>query len=1097
MARQQGGQVVWELDGDNKNLLSSLDESEDAVKSTSSSIDKLGDKMSKSIGKTFSTIGNILTNSVTVGVTAFASSLIALGTKGIQSASELQTLQISLNGLTKSADLGAQAMAGALKYAQQAPFQLPEVAGTVKTLIAFGIQAKDAVGLLELLGNVSITTGVNLSHLGGIFGQISANGKLMLGDIRQLTENGVAILPALQAQFGKTAEEVAAMATAGEISFEQFRDAMATLVDPKILEQLENTLPRQIDRLGGSIRILSNAFVNVGVDAVNGFTQASDGIYQAAIDIVRQVATTLRSPQILQAATSMGAVISAQMQKIIKFIEPVILGIARIGQAFVDMGALILPILGLAIGGLGGLAAGIPVLGPLLAGITAPMGLLVGSILAAIIKIKEFRDAFVDAGGTFAQTFSQMKPIFDQTLGIFSDMAATVGKALVPVVHDLAVAIRNIFLALSPVIPVIAEFISQLVTALIPILPPIIKGFGEITSALINALAPVLPELTAAIIDLVVALVPLIPQLVEMAVVVIQALIPYLPELVRAFILFTEAIIPLLPVIVPLIPALVGFKAAAAGMSAVESATSTLNIFGKSLSLLKLELLDIQGIGDVFSFLGKSSGLTEAGGAFKNLLSVVGSVMSSIVTIISIAARGIGAAIFSIPVVGWILLAITTLVGLFTYFYTQSEDFRNFVNGVFEGIGKGITDSFNGIVQFFTDMWNGINESVNTVQKFFTDVFTSIGLTVYNTFLAIQGFYNTYLKPTIDGIIYVVNALGTIISVTFNTIAQVVGIVVGTLVQILGVALYGTLLFLYNNVVKPVFEGIASVIITNLTIAAAVITTIWNAIVAFFSPILQFLGKIISDTFNGIKDVIVVVWNGIAAFLMPIVQFIINFLSERFNNLVNNIKFVFNLIKTYIINPIGEAISYISRTIGQIADNIGRGLQDASNRALRFGGDFLQAGKNIIDGLVKGITQGGPQLVEKVRQIAAGALNEVKKFFGIKSPSTVFAEIGDYLMQGLSQGIEDGSGETIKTAQSVAQDVIGSMNNVLSDGVSVTATGTISDMAAPDVFSQDQISQNSRPSLSSGITINQTNTVNTELDMDVVNRNLTWELSKI
>lgn len=329
-----GGSVVWTFDVDeskfvagNKKVNDEIDKTEkkikDADKTGSSSFKNLGSSVG-ALADDFVSLGrkvdDITFKALAVSATAVIGSIVALGVKGVNSAKELQSLQISMNGLTHSMELGAEAMATAYKYAQKAPFQLPDVAATSKTLLAYGRNVSDLASDLETLGNVSITTGVPLQSLGGIFGQVSAQGKLMLGDIRQLTQNGVAILPALQKEFHKTAEQVQEMATDGQISFDQFRTAMQSLVDPKILEQLENTLPRQLDRLGGSVRILSNAFVGVGVDATNGFKATSNGIYQATVDITRVVANELRSPAVTAAAGAMGTTIGLALQEIPKFI---------------------------------------------------------------------------------------------------------------------------------------------------------------------------------------------------------------------------------------------------------------------------------------------------------------------------------------------------------------------------------------------------------------------------------------------------------------------------------------------------------------------------------------------------------------------------------------------------------------------------------------------------------------------------------------------------------------------------------------------------------------------------------------------------------
>lgn len=64
---------------------------------------------------------------------------------------------------------------------------------------------------------------------------------------------------------------------------------------------------------------------------------------------------------------------------------------------------------------------------------------------------------------------------------------------------------------------------------------------------------------------------------------------------------------------------------------------------------------------------------------------------------------------------------------------------------------------------------------------------------------------------------------------------------------------------------------------------------------------------------------------------------------------------------------------------------------------------ITQAGADLITGFFNGVMTGNPvgMLIEQAR----GMLNAFKSFFGINSPSTVFAELGENIVQGLKNGI--------------------------------------------------------------------------------------------
>lgn len=71
--------------------------------------------------------------------------------------------------------------------------------------------------------------------------------------------------------------------------------------------------------------------------------------------------------------------------------------------------------------------------------------------------------------------------------------------------------------------------------------------------------------------------------------------------------------------------------------------------------------------------------------------------------------------------------------------------------------------------------------------------------------------------------------------------------------------------------------------------------------------------------------------------------------------------------------------------------------------------DFAAFGRNIIDGLVNGITSGTARVVAAVTGLASAASSAFRSVLGIASPSSVFAGFGLNVSQGVSQGIDAGT----------------------------------------------------------------------------------------
>ena len=99
---------------------------------------------------------------------------------------------------------------------------------------------------------------------------------------------------------------------------------------------------------------------------------------------------------------------------------------------------------------------------------------------------------------------------------------------------------------------------------------------------------------------------------------------------------------------------------------------------------------------------------------------------------------------------------------------------------------------------------------------------------------------------------------------------------------------------------------------------------------------------------------------------------------------------------TGAINKVLYGLGFL---VGLIGGGLLRGLRGLVNL-------MTNLGTMLIQGLVKGIKLGAKAVWGAVKNVATGLLDRFKGFFGIRSPSRVFAEQGGHLMDGLSEGME-------------------------------------------------------------------------------------------
>lgn len=82
--------------------------------------------------------------------------------------------------------------------------------------------------------------------------------------------------------------------------------------------------------------------------------------------------------------------------------------------------------------------------------------------------------------------------------------------------------------------------------------------------------------------------------------------------------------------------------------------------------------------------------------------------------------------------------------------------------------------------------------------------------------------------------------------------------------------------------------------------------------------------------------------------------------------------------------------------------------------------DLLQIGKDIIDGLVKGIKGKIEDVKNAVKDIAGSITGKIKDILNIHSPSRVMAELGMFTSQGLAEGMLDGARYVDRASSQIA-----------------------------------------------------------------------------
>ena len=142
-----------------------------------------------------------------------------------------------------------------------------------------------------------------------------------------------------------------------------------------------------------------------------------------------------------------------------------------------------------------------------------------------------------------------------------------------------------------------------------------------------------------------------------------------------------------------------------------------------------------------------------------------------------------------------------------------------------------------------------------------------------------------------------------------------------------------------------------------------------------------------------------------AAWDLPVVQGAVSKFLEVLNGIGGGFQSTF-----------GKAIEVIVAFIDKLAAMKDVGIDDLSEMFTKFFSDlqnsvknvnFAEVGKNIISGLVNGISSGINVAMTAIVNIGQAIYDAICKFFGIHSPSTLMIGIGGFIIAGLILGLKD------------------------------------------------------------------------------------------
>ena len=240
---------------------------------------------------------------------------------------------------------------------------------------------------------------------------------------------------------------------------------------------------------------------------------------------------------------------------------------------------------------------------------------------------------------------------------------------------------------------------------------------------------------------------------------------------------------------------------------------------------------------------------------------------------------------------------------------------------------------------------------------------------------------------------------------------------------------------------KGIFMALLDGIIQNLP---AIIKTAGEIIIELVKGIVQNLPEIISAGIEAILALVDGITEALPELIPAVVEAVLTIVEALLDNMDMLIDAAINLIMALaeglikalpiliektpviimklvegLIRNLPKIVEAAFELVGKLASGIVEALPKIASAAWQLIGGFIQSikdlaskiwqiGKDIVAGVWNGIKEKATWFYNQVKGFFSNLIASVKNVLGIKSPSKVFAGIGDFMAQGLGVGFEKG-----------------------------------------------------------------------------------------
>lgn len=366
---------------------------------------------------------------------------------------------------------------------------------------------------------------------------------------------------------------------------------------------------------------------------------------------------------------------------------------------------------------------------------------------------------------------------------------------------------------------------------------------------------------------------------------------------------------------------------------------------------------------------------------------VLVAILTTFVSVVALAGPTIGAGIVSIAagiasaaaIIAAAAPAIqAALIGVFTAFENAAPSFGNAVTALIRSLVPAVNEL---IIMAGVAIRQFISQIYQIIKQKMPELVQIVVLTISGILEALRNVWPEFLKTILD-------MLGQFFLAIGENIPK------------------------FAEAFQLILTGFIDLIKTNVPL-------IIEAFLALLQAMIDGLATKIPDLMKSGANLIAAMINGIAAQSVIIINAawdavitFINGFADAIDQKGPELQAAVNKLITAIINFIKNGLTGMANTFAPQASSIGR---------------------NIINGVVNGVSGAAGALYNKLRNVASSALSSFKSTLGIHSPSRVFATAAGFIVAGIVQGIDKNQSDAVDAMSGLGDDMVNAMANLDAD----------------------------------------------------------------